>query len=353
MGLFGRYLEASAMDVNLDTSFVLTVPGINQTNIRDDLLIENDYRVRFLTSGDPEHSWHYNPFDYIYGEDGEISKENVDIMVGAIKAALYSTSRFVDPFRTGHIMSLITACIWYLLEFNSSPDAHCMFYLSRLVKKAAFEDKRYGTELSRLFETARERNPKAECFRYYDTYMLFIGKDRKEAVFVAIDALCEFEIPEISRITTTSAKNRITATPAISYTASDPEDFDGTNGNIEILRAGDRKTAVLVSNPGKPDGMLLPLFKWHMYHLLEKKAKDVCRKKWMIARMDGQSIVTMIDSEDTAKRILCDIRHIAKDGEYLGERFKTAYVKRGNAGLPYPVICELGTVSMVIGGMED
>lgn len=397
MGLFGSYLNATGTTLDPGNLFIVTLPGVTNENLKDDFLVQNDYHVQLFTSGDPDHSWRYNPFDYIYDEAGQISEEDVDILITTIEKAMSISPSVLnpfyagwDPFYSGRIRALIGACVRYLLEFNSSKEAHSMYYLSRLVKKAAFADKTYGTELGRLFEDARKRNPDAACFRAWDTFCLFGEKEQKEMVCAVIDALCEFEIPEIAKITTSVSKSEITVRPAISFTASNIWDFWGYGGNLDLRRLGDRRTALFINNPKKPKGMLLPLLKYHAKLLLKKKAENVCPDKWMIVDKKEMPIITMIGSEEEADGILKACRHPDKNdligvngirkyrladpwpyedermhfefGDRVGTKenigqfkdvFSGAKVVQGSTSLPYPVLFEPFDKTVIIGRKEE
>ena len=139
--------------MQMNTSFVVTDPSGELFEAEAKLLLENGYDVKIFSTSDMLHSNCYNPFDYVYDEDGEIDETRVSTMINMfMQNASDEQGNKGDKFWDQSTRALLNACAMYILEYEPEEN-HNMYRMLQLVQmgKVSEKDSEGQTELDKLF----------------------------------------------------------------------------------------------------------------------------------------------------------------------------------------------------------
>lgn len=313
--------------MQMNTSFVITDPSGEMFRAEAKMLLEHGYVVKVFSTSDMVHSNCYNPFDYIYSEDGEIDETRVSSMVHMfLQNAAEGGQKGGDKFWDQASKALLTACAMLLLEFYPVEKRN-MYEMLRLVQKGKTSEKdaEAKTELDKIFEEARRIKPDAHCFSSYDTFKLAPARTANSILISAAVDLNMFNITKVRNMTTTAyqVKSRNLAGQIRSFKKDENGNLIRSDDNIDLRTVGDEKTCIFINIP-QADGtynFLVSMMYSQMFEALYGRAEKICPKKYMINNKYGDPVVTMIDSKKDAKELI-DIYKAAKveetkDGIYI------------------------------------
>lgn len=120
--------------MQMNTSFVVTDPSGELFEAEAKLLLENGYDVKIFSTSDMLHSNCYNPFDYVYDEDGEIDETRVSTMINMfMQNASDEQGNKGDKFWDQSTRALLNACAMYILEYEPEEN-HNMYRMLQLVQ---------------------------------------------------------------------------------------------------------------------------------------------------------------------------------------------------------------------------
>ncbi len=205
-----NYVLPNILQAN--TSYVITDPNGYLLKETGKFLEEQGYKIKVLNLIDMEHSNHYNPFNYIYGNDRIVDKTTVMKMVNLLLSALKNKIDFEKTFLMDMIKDLISAICFYLVENENMGNCNLKSII-RLLNMPI-------SELDTIFNV-----PYDEIYNIYNTnYMLFrkSSKEQAESIRIMIlNILQEIIPPDIIKLT---------------------EDDD-----MELDLTGNRKTAIFIT----------------------------------------------------------------------------------------------------------
>lgn len=294
--------------MQLNTSYVITDPSGEMFQAEAKLLLENGYNVKIFSTSDMVHSNCYNPFDYVFDEEGKISETRVSTMINMFlqNAADLKNNRG-DEFWTKSAKALLTALAMLLLEFFPR-QYHNMPEMLRLVQKGRVNENERGaseTELDRLFSEARARNPEAHCLSSYDTFKLAPARTANSILISAAVDLNMFNQDEVRNMTTTSylVKNRNLKGQVREYFYENG-DLIRTDDNIDLRTIGDEKTCLFINIPQADStyNFLVSMMYSQLFETLYGRAEKICPKKYIVLDKTGSPVLTMLDSREDADK---------------------------------------------------
>lgn len=295
--------------LQMNTSFVVTDPSGEIFRAEAKLLMENGYNVKIFSTSSMEASNVYNPFDYVYDEFGNVDENRVTSMISMFmaNAADLQKNGKGDPFWDKSSKALLIACAMLLLDFYP-PETHNMYHMLRLVQKGKTSESKSDeqTELGKIFEAARKKNPDSHCFSSYDTFVLAPARTANSILISAAVDLNMFNQTKVRNMTTTAYQVKTSDLEGriLSFRRDSKGNLIRTDQNIDIRTVGDEKTAIFVNIP-QADGtfnFLVSMMYSQLFESLYGRAEKICPKKWMIRGKDGFPLITMLDSESDAKK---------------------------------------------------
>lgn len=296
--------------LQMNTSFVITDPSGEIFRAEAKLLLENGYNVKIFSTSSMANSNVYNPFDYVYDEDGNVDETRVTSMVSMFMANADDLKKNGkgDPFWDKSSKALLIACAMLLLDFYP-PETHNMYHMLKLVQKGKVSESKSDdtTELGRIFEAARKKNPDSHCFSSYDTFTLAPARTANSILISAAVDLNMFNQTKVRNMTSTAYQVKVKNLEGkiMAYAQDDKGRLIRTDQNIDIRTVGDEKTAIFVNIP-QADGtfnFLVSMMYSQLFESLYGRAEKICPKKWMILGKDKMPLITMLDSEEDAKKV--------------------------------------------------
>ena len=112
--------------LQLNTSYVITDPKGEILQSTGKLLTEAGYEVRVLNLIEMEHSHNYNPFHYVYDQNGDLSEDNIKKMVHVLYSATKGDGE-KDDFWAQKGQTMLEAIVFLLFEeseYNADFDEH-------------------------------------------------------------------------------------------------------------------------------------------------------------------------------------------------------------------------------------
>lgn len=314
--------------MQLNTSYIITDPSGEMFQAEAKLLLENGYNVKIFSTSDMLHSNCYNPFDYVYDEEGNIDETRVSTMVNMfLKNATDLQNNRGDKFWDQSSKALLIALAMFLLEFRSE-EYHNMYEMLRLVQKGKVSEERGDsqTELDKIFSEARSKNPEAHCFSSYDTFKLAPARTANSILISAGVDLNMFNQTKVRNMTTTAylVKSRNTRGQIRHYQTVDGK-LIRSDDNIDLRTLGDEKTCLFINIPQADStyNFLVSMMYAQLYETLYGRAEKICPQKYVVTDKYGDAVLSMINSENDAERLI----YLYKTAEIMerNENGKTVY----------------------------
>lgn len=87
-------------------------------------------------------------------------------------------------------------------------------------------------------------------------------------------------------------------------------DYEDEENNLQLDKIGDEQTALFINIPqaNTTFNFLVSMLYAQMFDALYTKAEKICPKKWMLIDQYNRPVITMLNSEDEAKRLLEDLK---------------------------------------------
>lgn len=157
------------------------------------ILKQRGYIVRVLDLKKPEHSWGYNPFEYIRNED-DIFK-----MVELIFAAnTPKNSTTQEPFFDDNAKFLFLACCYYLYYCAPKEEQNLPFVLEMLnYLEIRDDDLNYISPFDELFLELQAEEPLNIAVDYYLKYRQAKGKTAMSVVSTLVAKIGKYSLPSI------------------------------------------------------------------------------------------------------------------------------------------------------------
>ena len=222
------YVKPNIMQLN--TSYVVTDPKGELLRSCGRLLKKAGYEIRVFNLIDMSHSNNYNPFNYIYDKDGNISKTYVMKMVNCLmKNTKQEGASGGDQFWDDSTKALTLAIAFYLLEKKTDENGNSLdrnfstvMKMMRLAEISE-QDENHRSPLDNMMDELRTENPHSMAVSFYADFKKAPAETAKSILISAAVRFAAFNLPEVADLTHTD--------------------------NILLDTLGDRKTALFIIIP--------------------------------------------------------------------------------------------------------
>ena len=222
------YVKPNIMQLN--TSYVVTDPKGELLRSCGRLLKKAGYEIRVFNLIDMSHSNNYNPFNYIYDKDGNISKTYVMKMVNCLmKNTKQEGASGGDQFWDDSTKALTLAIAFYLLEKKTDENGNSLdrnfstvMKMMRLAEISE-QDENHRSPLDEMMDELRTENPHSMAVSFYADFKKAPAETAKSILISAAVRVAAFNLPEVADLTHTD--------------------------NIHLDTLGDRKTALFIIIP--------------------------------------------------------------------------------------------------------
>lgn len=222
------YVKPNIMQLN--TSYVVTDPKGELLRSCGRLLKKAGYEIRVFNLIYMSHSNNYNPFNYIYDKDGNISKTYVMKMVNCLmKNTKQEGASGGDQFWDDSTKALTLAIAFYLLEKKTDENGNSLdrnfstvMKMMRLAEISE-QDENHRSPLDEMMDEFRTENPHSMAVSFYADFKKAPAETAKSILISAAVRFAAFNLPEVADLTHTD--------------------------NIHLDTLGDRKTALFIIIP--------------------------------------------------------------------------------------------------------
>lgn len=300
-----RVIKPSLMQMNCST--ITTDPSGELMQCCGKPLHEHGIKLKLFSTSDMKHSNCYNPFDYIFDENGEVEESKVSTMINLFleNASGSSSKSKGDPFWDKSARALMAALAYYMLENpmtnqlrkgkRYAPDINFCTML-KLVQagKVSEESETSQSALDKLMEEHRllmkAEGRESKALSNYDTFKLAPGKTANSILITVAVDLQMFNNEDVRNLTR--------------------HDYEDEENNLQLDKIGDEQTALFINIPqaNTTFNFLVSMLYAQMFDALYTKAEKICPKKWMLVDQYNRPVITMLNSEDDAKQLLENLK---------------------------------------------
>ena len=283
----------------MNCSCVVTDPKGELLECMANALIEKGITVKVFSTSDMVHSNCYNPFDYVYNEDGTINEEKVSTMVYLyLKNANGAKEKSSgDPFWEKSAKAFITALVYYLLE-NDNLDKRDKNFTTVLILtqmgKVSEDSNSSESSLDIVMNQHKKymesKGKKSKAMENYETFKLAPAKTANSILITCAVDMQLFSNDNVKNLTRT--------------------DYDNDRNNVHLEKIGDEQTYLFINIPaanGTFDFLVAMMYS-QLFDSLYSRAEKLCPYKYMIDDKFGNPVVSMLDSEAEAKHVIECIR---------------------------------------------
>lgn len=205
--------------MQLNTSFVITDPKGEILRSCGKMLKNDGYKVKVFNLIDMEKSSNYNPLKYVKKESDVLK-----LIANLIKNTNSETATGGDGFWEKSETALLQAIIFYILEEGLEAEKNFSTVMQLLLMaEVKEENENHVSDLDKLFNKLRKKNPEHIAIKQYDTFKLAGAKTAKSILISAGVRLAVFSIKEVKSLI--------------------------EKDNLDLERIGDEKTALFIVIP--------------------------------------------------------------------------------------------------------
>ena len=180
-------------------SMVITDPKAELLRKTGGVLERNGYEVRVFDLINPETSWCYNPFAYVWDD-----KDVLKLINNLIRNTTPKGAQSSDPFWEKSETALLQALMLYLLHEAPPEEQNFPMIMEMLGSAQVKEDEEdYQSPLDILFERLEMRDPESIAVKQYAIYKQAAGKTAKSILISVGVRLAAFNLKQIANLTCT------------------------------------------------------------------------------------------------------------------------------------------------------
>lgn len=290
-----RFVKPNLAQMNCST--VTTDPSGELLECMGKPLMQKGIKVKVFSTSDMKHSNCYNPFDYVYDENGEIDEAKVSTMVFLFlknaDGAQAAKQKSGDPFWEKSAKAFLSALAYYLLE-NRELKKECINFTTMLkltqAGKVSEDSQSSSSQLDRMMEEHRAQMAKegriSKAMLSYDTFKLAPAKTANSILITCAVDLQLFANEDVKNMTR--------------------HDYEDEDNNVHLDKIGDVQTALFINIP-QANGtfnFLVSMLYSQMFDALYTKAEKICPNRYMIVDKHKKPVITMLKDEETARKYL-------------------------------------------------
>ena len=180
-------------------SMVITDPKAELLRKTGGVLERNGYEARVFDLINPETSWCYNPFAYVWDD-----KDVLKLINNLIRNTTPKGAQSSDPFWEKSETALLQALMLYLLH-EAPPEEQNFPMIMEMLGSAQVkeDDEDYQSPLDILFERLEMRDPESIAVKQYAIYKQAAGKTAKSILISVGVRLAAFNLKQIANLTCT------------------------------------------------------------------------------------------------------------------------------------------------------
>lgn len=180
-------------------SMVITDPKAELLRKTGGVLERNGYEVRVFDLINPETSWCYNPFAYVWDD-----KDVLKLINNLIRNTTPKGAQSSDPFWEKSETAFLQALMLYLLH-EAPPEEQNFPMIMEMLGSAQVkeDDEDYQSPLDILFERLEMRDPESIAVKQYAIYKQAAGKTAKSILISVGVRLAAFNLKQIANLTCT------------------------------------------------------------------------------------------------------------------------------------------------------
>ena len=180
-------------------SMVITDPKAELLRKTGGVLERNGYEVRVFDLINPETSWCYNPFAYVWDD-----KDVLKLINNLIRNTTPKGAQSSDPFWEKSETALLQALMLYLLH-EAPPEEQNFPMIMEMLGSAQVkeDDEDYQSPLDILFERLEMRDPESIAVKQYAIYKQAAGKTAKSILISVGVRLAAFNLKQFANLTCT------------------------------------------------------------------------------------------------------------------------------------------------------
>lgn len=350
-----RVIKPNVMQMNSST--IITDPSGEILECCGKSLIKNGTTVKVFSTSDMIHSNCYNPFDYVYDENGKVDEAKVSTLIYLfLKNANGAKEKSGDPFWEKSAKALLSAIAYYMLDNEGYPKENINFSnVLMFIQKGKVDEESSSSKsgLDLLMDEeekmAKDTGRISRAVSNYKTFKLAPPKTANSILITCAVDLQLFDTENVKYLTRT--------------------DMEEDTNNIHLDKIGDEKTALFINIPqanGTFDFLVAMLYS-QLFDTLYTRGEKISPNKWLIENEYGEPLLTMLDSKEQAEEMLQKLKEATvekrttkrgadwyqiKSGkkvirEVMSEDYakkiiqhaKNAKVKQGKIKLPFFVRC--------------
>lgn len=313
-----KYIKPNLLQEN--ASVVVTDPSGDIFRSFAPYLLSKGYNVFLFNASDFSMSNHYNPLDNVFDSNGEISENQVNILVDLYmkNAKAGKEAGGGDPFWDKSEKAFLTALIYYVLENDNIPKKDkCFGTILQKVQMAKVSDddkamspltkemydwfvevgimtyndsKDIKNEVERYKETGEKTRFKTKL--YYDTFLIAPQKTANTILITTAVDLQIFSTKQVDFITRT--------------------DYTYPENNIDIDTIATQQSYLFLGIPQSHQAynFLIAMLYSQLYGRLYELGERKIRGKYHIGYKFGTPVFAYCDSEEEAKDFY---EHISKE----------------------------------------
>lgn len=290
-----REIKPNIMQKN--SSVIVTDPSGELLECCGKPLMDSGVRVKVFSTSDMVHSNCYNPFDYVYDENGNVDETKVSTMIYLfLKNANGAKEKSGDPFWEKSAKALLSAIAYYLLESKTVEKDQINFNtVLKMIQagKVNEESSSSKSPLDKIMEeeekAAKQEGRISKAVSNYKTFKLATGKTANSILITCAVDLQLFDTESVKNLTKT--------------------DIEEDSNNLHLENIGNEQTALFINIP-QANGtynFLVAMMYSQMFDALYTKGEKINKHKWMIKNKYGIPLFTFLDNEESAKQLLSDL----------------------------------------------
>lgn len=294
-----KFLKPNILQEN--SSMVITDPSGDIFKSFAPYLMSKGYNVYLFNANDFTLSNHYNPLLMVYDSNGNISEQQVDILVDLYmkNADAGKEAGGSDPFWEKSEKAFMTALIYYILENDDiKEEDKCFNTLLKKVQMSKVEEDENGNnteseltqELNAWYEKVgiTKDNPTGNGGKYktklfYDTFLIAPQKTANTILITTAVDLQIFSTRDIDYITRKNVMHK--------------------EMNIDIDKIATQQSYLFLGIPQghKAYNFLISMLYSQLFSRLYELGEKKLRNKWHIGYEVGRPVFDYFDTEEEAK----------------------------------------------------
>lgn len=292
-----RLIKPNIMQMN--SSIMVTDPSGELLECCGKSLIENGVMVKVFSTSDMVHSNCYNPFDYVYDEEGVVDEAKVSTLIYLfLKNANGAKEKSSDPFWEKSAKALLSAIAYYMLENKTVPKDSIgfpqvlqMIQLGKVNEDSASSKSPLDKLMEEEAKMAAQEGRLSKAVSNYKTFKLAPPKTANSILITCAVDLQLFDNEKVKNLTRT--------------------DFDEPTNNLRLDELCDEKTALFINIPqanGTFDFLVAMLYS-QVFDALYTKGEKISPNRFMILDQYKEPLLTMIKTEEEAHKLVEELQN--------------------------------------------